>query len=72
MEKYHEIWLEEERKSIEGWDFSVLDGRWESEAIPWDYKEEVQNHLKPTDRLLDLGTGGGEFLLTINHPYELT
>ncbi|HAO60955.1 MAG TPA: SAM-dependent methyltransferase [Erysipelotrichaceae bacterium] len=72
MEKYHEIWLEEERKSIEGWDFSVLDGRWESEAIPWDYQAEIQKRLKPTDRLLDLGTGGGEFLLTLNHPYELT
>ena len=72
MEKYHEIWLKEERKSIEGWDFSILDGRWESEAIPWEYMAEVKKHLKPTDRLLDLGTGGGEFLLTLNHPFELT
>ncbi len=29
-------------------------------------------HLHPADSLLDMGTGGGEFLLSLNHPCEKT
>lgn len=54
------------------WDFSHLDNRWESESLDWNYSEIVKSYLKPTDALLDIGTGGGEFLLTLNHPYKLT
>lgn len=62
----------EEDKAFKGWDFSYLNGRWSNEELPWDYKRIISDYLKPTDRLLDMGTGGGEFLLTLNHPYELT
>lgn len=62
----------EEEKTITGWDFSYLNNRWESEKLPWDYKKIVQSYLKPKDKLLDIGTGGGEFLLTLNHPFENT
>lgn len=62
----------EEKKSFKGWDFSYLDNRWSEEKLPWDYKQIVLEYLKPTDKLLDMGTGGGEFLLTLNHPYENT
>lgn len=65
-------WLEEEKMSFKGWDFSYLKDRWDSENIPWDYKLIVQKYLKPNFKLLDMGTGGGEFLLTLNHPYENT
>ncbi len=43
-----------------------------SENLPWDYKAVILEYLKPTDRLLDMGTVGGEFLLTLNHPHNLT
>ena len=62
----------EETKMLTGWDFSQLEGRMVSENLPWDYKAAVLKYLKPTDRLLDMGTGGGEFLLTLNHPHNLT
>ena len=62
----------EEEKTFEGWDFSYLDGRWESENLPWDYKSLIKTYLKKEYKLLDIGTGGGEFLLTLNHPYEKT
>ena len=42
------------------------------EPLPWDYRERVKEFLRPGVRLLDMGTGGGEFLLTLRHPYELT
>jgi SAM-dependent methyltransferase len=62
----------EESKAFSGWDFSYLEGRWENKELPWDYKDIVLKYLKPGARLLDMGTGGGEFLLTLGHPYNLT
>ena len=44
-----------------GWDFSQMrDAR---EPMPWDYMDVVLRYLKPGDRVLDVGTGGGERLL---------
>ena len=67
-------WLEEERIAhIHGWDFSHLDGRYEEEGdLPWDYRNTVQRYLRPDSRLLDLDTGGGEFLLSLGHSHALT
>ncbi|MGE7625277.1 class I SAM-dependent methyltransferase [Viridibacillus sp. NPDC096237] len=65
-------WLLEEQYNFKGWDFSHLAGRWEEEELPWDYKRVVLDYLKPEHQLLDMGTGGGEFLLTLGHPFENT
>jgi len=64
--------LEEEKKAFSGWDFSCLENRMFEEKLPWDYKKIVLFFLKSEMRLLDMGTGGGEFLLTLNHPYDKT
>lgn len=68
------IWKQEEESArIRGWDFSHLDGRYaEGADIPWDYRAAVQSCLSPEMRLLDIDTGGGEFLLSLGHPYENT
>lgn len=64
---------EEEIAHIHGWDFSHIEGRYmEEDDLPWDYREEILRHLKPEMRILDIDTGGGEFLLSLNHPYEHT
>ena len=55
----------EEAASFSGWDFSHLDGRWQEGGIPWDYGEIVREFLQDSMELLDMGTGGGEFLLYI-------
>lgn len=48
---------------LEGWDFSrVRDGR---DLVPWNYADVVQQYLKTTDRVLDIGTGGGEIFLSL-------
>lgn len=66
------IWKAEEARSFHGWDFFYLNGRCDSENIPWDYKQMIHSYLSDSDMLLDMGTGGGEFLLTLHHPYEKT
>jgi len=57
-------WLAEQDCGFAGWDFSYLDGRTATDPLPWDYRAVVDEHLKPSGRLLDMGTGGGEFLLS--------
>lgn len=67
-------WLAEEAIAhMKGWDFSHIDGRYMEEAsLPWDYRDMVLARLKPDMQLLDMGTGGGEFLTTLGHPYDHT
>ncbi len=62
---------EEQIAHMKGWDFSHIHGRYEEEDdLPWDYRTIVQQHLTPDSRILDIDTGGGEFLLSLKHPYE--
>jgi SAM-dependent methyltransferase len=64
---------EEEIAYIHGWDFSHIAGRYEEpEALPWDYRETILGYLKPEWKILDMDTGGGEFLLSLGHPYGNT
>lgn len=62
-------WLAEEANAqMRGWDFSHIEGRCAEAALPWDYAAVIRGYLKPEHRLLDLDTGGGEFLLSLGHP----
>lgn len=67
-------WLQEQAAAhIHGWDFSHLRGRYEVERdLPWDYGALVRDLLDPALDILDYDTGGGEFLLSLGHPYEKT
>lgn len=65
--------LEEQAAHIHGWDFSHINGRYDEERdLPWDYRAVVLNYLSPEIDLLDIDTGGAEFLLSLNHPFEKT
>jgi SAM-dependent methyltransferase len=50
-------------EEIRGWDFSRMRAR--GEPTPWDYKEIVRRYLSPSDRVLDIATGGGEVFLSL-------
>ena len=50
-------------EKLDGWDFSRM--RTERAPVPWDYVDVVRQYLKPTDRVLDIGTGGGEIFLSL-------
>lgn len=67
-----ELWKKEEQATFKGWDFSYLENRWDEEELPWNYEEILKKYLKPEYKLLDMGTGGGEFLLSLKHPYNNT
>lgn len=69
-----ERWRAEERAAhIRGWDFSHIADRYsEEEDLPWDYRSVILRHLTPQMKLLDMDTGGGEFLRTLHHPCENT
>lgn len=69
------IWQAVERRAqIKGWDFSELDGKWaDGDALlPWDFAALVQQYRRDDLHLLDMDTGGGEFLLSLGHPFERT
>ncbi|WP_340389115.1 class I SAM-dependent methyltransferase [Paenibacillus sp. FSL E2-0151] len=46
-----------------GWNFSSMNVV--SENIGWNFYEEVVRHTRSSDLLLDIGTGGGEAILSI-------
>ena len=74
IEKLKEEWLKEESIAhIKGWDFSHINERYEEqECMPWDYEKTIRKYLRDDMKILDYDTGGGEFLLTLNHPYHNT
>lgn len=70
-DELYAFWRFEENFPFSGWSFYHLDERWEEEPLPWDFRTEVLHTLRHSDRLLDVDTGG-EFLLSLGHPYEHT
>lgn len=61
-----------EAVKLEGWDFSFLDGRIEVEPEPWDYRTRVGELASTVRSLLDIGTGGGEFVASLDRRPPLT
>jgi SAM-dependent methyltransferase len=48
---------------LQGWDFSHM--RTERDPVPWNYRAVVRDYLRPTNAVLDIGTGGGEHFLAL-------
>ena len=64
---------EEETAHIHGWDFSHIHNRYrEEDDLPWDYKKIICQYLNKNIKILDYDTGGGEFLLSLKHPFHNT
>lgn len=70
--KLKEKWKASEKEDFTGWDFSKLNKRWISKSLPWDYKSIIRTTLNRDSKLLDIDTGGGEFLLSLCHNNKLT
>ncbi|PWV99641.1 methyltransferase family protein [Paenibacillus cellulosilyticus] len=48
---------------LNGWNFSHV--KCTTTGVQWNFYEEVASRCRPSDILLDIGTGGGEALLSI-------
>src|ERR1700753_1925670 len=48
--------------SVDGWDFSWLDGRATEERPSWGYQRLLSKRLATVSAALDIHTGGGEVL----------
>lgn len=68
------IWKKEEAVAhVRGWDFSHIHGRYVEEMdLPWNYEKLIRRYLKDDMNIMDYDTGGGEFLLSLKHPYHRT
>lgn len=60
--RFNQLIKEALKQPFSGWDFSYIRDRWQASPAPWDYETIVRGHLADTTSLLDMGTGGGEFL----------
>lgn len=67
-------WKSEEQKAnMIGWNFSYIENRFESHEndLPWNFRDVINHYKHYNDRLLDIDTGGGEFLLSLAHSNSL-
>lgn len=62
MRVYEDLVAEAEAVSVDGWDFSWLDGRATEERPSWGYSRLLRERLPRARAALDLQTGGGEVL----------
>lgn len=61
-----EKWATEaENREFSGWDFAYIRERWHEDDPPWSYREIVLEFIVTARHMLDMGTGGGEFLSTL-------
>jgi SAM-dependent methyltransferase len=58
-------WRAEALAELDGWDFSAIAGRHVEDSPPWSYDALAREVLSGAGSALDMGTGGGELLLTL-------
>lgn len=61
---FHTLIKNAEVEPFAGWNFSYISdtGRIAYEPLPWNYTSLLFNKIKTSQYMLDMGTGGGEFL----------
>ncbi|SEL38282.1 class I SAM-dependent methyltransferase [Streptacidiphilus jiangxiensis] len=59
---FDDLIAEADAVSVDGWDFSWLDGRATEERPPWGYQRLLGERLRGARAALDIQTGGGEVL----------
>ncbi len=65
--KYDRLVQEALDQDFSGWDFAWTHGRWHEEDPSWNYRQLVQSRIREAESLLDMGTGGGEFLASLTN-----
>ncbi|MCM2421000.1 class I SAM-dependent methyltransferase [Streptomyces sp. RKAG293] len=72
MRSFEELVAEAETVSVDGWDFSWLDGRASEERPSWGYARAMGERMARATAALDIQTGGGEVLAGVPRLPALT
>lgn len=67
MDNLYGYLTKEYNANFSGWDFSYVEGRWIEDELPWNYKNIVEKCFSKNKYLLDMETGGGEFLCSLSN-----
>ncbi len=65
-DRFERLLEEAETTPFEGWDFSSFEARNRIDTQPWDYKKRVEQLAGAASTMVDLGTGGGEFVASLD------
>jgi SAM-dependent methyltransferase len=64
-ERFENLVSEALAQDFSGWDWSYTRDRFIETSLPWDYRENVLQSMQGISSMLDMGTGGGEFLSSL-------
>ncbi|MFX0075940.1 MAG: class I SAM-dependent methyltransferase [Candidatus Hermodarchaeota archaeon] len=64
-EELFKFLVSEAKHPFSGWDFSHLNDRVVNGPLTWSYRSKILPIIRKADSLLDMGTGGGEFLASL-------
>lgn len=53
------------QQPFQGWDFSLIKNHLLEHPTSWDYRKLVESKIPKSRALMDMGTGGGEFLSSL-------
>lgn len=65
VEDLFDIYIQDAEHPFSGWDFSHIRTRFVTEPLTWSYHSLLLPFVRSSDTLLDMGTGGGEFLVLL-------
>jgi SAM-dependent methyltransferase len=60
-------------EKFEGWDFSYINKRgiMQESPLKWNYETFIRKYIEDANAMLDMGTGGGEFLSSLENLPEI-
>ena len=64
-EELYNFLINEAERPFTGWDFSYINDRIVNDMLLWSYTSKIIPLIRKSTSLLDMGTGGGEFLSTL-------
>jgi ubiquinone/menaquinone biosynthesis C-methylase UbiE len=67
MDNLYDYMTRELNEHFLGWDFSYVKDRMVQDELPWNYKNIVEKNCIGKEKLLDMDTGGGEFLVSLSN-----
>jgi len=63
--EFFTLLLKDALHPFSGWDFSHVRSRMVMEPLTWSYHSEILPFVRTVETMLDMGTGGGEFLSSL-------